>query len=162
MKLVQHHGGFVILMTFALSLILTILPLPGWAEELRPQWVTLTVIYWAMALPQRVSIGVGWFLGLLLDVVFDALLGQHALALALVAFFTSQLHQRIRIFPVLQQAIVVFVFCLIYALTILWIKGITGIAPNLWHFVIPCITSAIIWPAIFIFLRQVRRSYRVN
>jgi len=162
MKMTQRHGGFVIFMTLVAALILTILPLPGWAEELRPHWVVLTVIYWAMALPQRVSVGIGWFMGLLLDVMLDALLGQHALALAIVAFFTANLHQRLRVFPVWQQAIVIFVFCLIYAMIILWIKGIIGIAPNLWLMLIPCVSSAIIWPAIFIFLRKVRRIYRVN
>lgn len=162
MKMGQHQGGFIIFMSFVLALILTILPLPGWAEELRPHWVALTVIYWAMALPQRVSVGIGWFMGLLLDVMFDALLGQHALALAIVAFFTTQLHQRLRVFPVWQQAIVIFVFCLIYAMIILWIKGITGVAPNLWLMLIPCVTSAVIWPAIFMLLRKVRRIYRVS
>ena len=162
MKLVAHRGGFAILVTFVLALILTIFPFPSWAEELRPHWVTLTVIYWAMALPQRVSVGIGWTLGLLLDVLFDALLGQHALALALVAFFTAKLHQRIRVFPVWQQAIVIFVFCLIYSVVILWIKGITGHAPNLWLFILPSVTSALLWPAIFLFLRQVRRTYRVS
>lgn len=159
---VQHRGGFIILVSLVLAMILTIFPIPGWAEELRPHWVTLTLIYWAMAVPHRVSVGVGWVTGLLLDVLFDAVLGQHALALAVVAFFTSNLHQRLRVFPLWQQAIVIFMFCLIYNLIILWIKGITGIAPSLWIFIIPCFTSAMIWPAVFLFLRQLRRAYHVS
>ena len=162
MKQVMPHGGFTIVLTFVLALILTIFPLPGWAEELRPLWVVLTVIYWAMALPHRVSIGIAWMSGLLLDVLLDALPGQHALTLALVAFLTIRIHQRLRIFPLWQQSIVIFVMCFIYSIIVLWIKGITGVAPNLWLFILPSVTSAIIWPAVFIFLRQIRRAYRVN
>ena len=162
MKLVVHRGGLAIVLTFVLALILTIFPFPSWAEELRPHWVALTVIYWAMALPHRVSIGIGWTMGLLLDVLFDALLGQHALALALVAFFTIRLHQRVRVFPLWQQAIVIFVLCLIYSMIVLWIKGITGTAPNLWLFILPSFTSSLLWPLVFLFLRQVRRAYRVS
>jgi len=162
MKLTPQRGGIIISLTFILAIILTIFPVPGWAEELRPHWLALTAIYWAMALPQRVSVGVGWILGLLLDVLYDALLGQHALALALILYFTSRLHQRVRVFPIWQQAIVVFVFILIYSLIILWIKGLTGTAPNLWLFILPSITSALVWPAVFLFLRRLRRTYQVS
>jgi len=162
MRLVVHRGGLAIVLTFVLALILTIFPVPGWAEELRPHMLALTVIYWAMALPHRVSIGIAWTMGLFLDVLFDALLGQHALALALIAFFTIRLHQRLRVFPLWQQAIVIFVLCLIYSMIVLWIKGLTGTAPNLWLFILPSLTSAMIWPLVFLFLRQVRRAYRVS
>lgn len=161
MRIGQHRGGAVIVLTFVVALLLTMLPLPGWLELARPHWVLLTLIYWCMALPSRVSVGIGWILGLLLDVALDALLGQHALAIALVAFFTVQLHQRLRVFPLWQQAIVIFVFCLIYNIVILWVKGISGVAPSLWLFLIPSFTSALIWPLIFVSLRQVRRIYRV-
>jgi rod shape-determining protein MreD len=142
--------------------MLAVMPLPIWAEEIRPHWVLLVLIYWSMALPQRVSVGSGWVMGLLMDVANNAVLGQHALALALIAFLTSHLHQRLRVFPQSQQAIVVFVFCVIYNLIVLWIKGITGSAPSLWLIVIPSFTTALVWPLIFMVLRHARRIYRVT
>lgn len=162
MSIVQRHGTSIIILSFVIALMLTVMPLPEWAEEIRPQWVVLVLIYWAMALPQRVSVGSGWVMGLLLDVVNDAVLGQHALALALIAFLTSHLHQRLRVFPQSQQAIVILVFCVIYNLTVLWIKGITGTAPSVWLIVIPSFTSALFWPLVFITLRHARRFYRVT
>ena len=162
MSIVQRHGTPVIVLSFILALMLTIVPLPAWAEEIRPQWVVLVLIYWSMALPQRVSVGSGWLMGLLLDVVYNAVLGQHALALAFIAFLTAHLHQRLRIFPQSQQAIVILVFCVIYNLIILWIKGITGSAPSVWLIVIPSFTTALVWPLVFIILRHARRYYRVT
>jgi len=162
MSIVQRHGTAVIILSFVIALMLTVMPLPDWAEEIRPQWVVLVLIYWAMALPQRVSVGSGWVMGLLLDVVNDAVLGQHALALAFIAFLTAHLHQRLRVFPQSQQAIVILVFCVIYNLITLWIKGITGTAPSVWLIVIPSFTTALVWPLIFIILRHARRFYRVS
>lgn len=162
MRIGQHQGGAIIVLTLIAALLLTMMPMPGWLELSRPHWVLLTLIYWSMALPARVSIGIGWFLGLLLDVIYDALLGQHALAIALIIFVTVKVHQRLRIFPLWQQAIVIFVFSLIYSLIILWVKGISGVAPSLWLFLIPSFTSALIWPFMFLSLRQLRRIYRVN
>lgn len=162
MSIAQKHGTAIIIISFVLALMLTVVPLPDWGEEIRPHWVMLVLVYWSMALPQRVSVGVGWSMGLLLDVANDAVLGQHALALALIAFLTSNLHQRLRIFPQSQQALVVFVFTVIYSLIILWIKGITGTAPSVWLIVTPSFTTAIIWPLAFIVLRHVRRFYRVT
>jgi len=162
MQATQRQGGFSILLTFIAALMLTMVNLPIWLEELRPYIVVLVLIYWSMALPFRISVGVGWIMGLLLDISHDSILGQHALALAVIAFLTAHLHQRLRVFPFWQQAIVIFAFCIIYSLIILWIDGITGTAPGLWSIIMPSFTSALCWPLVFIFLRRVRRYYRVN
>ena len=162
MAVTQRQGGLIIILSFVVALMLSIIDLPTWAEEIRPQWVVLVLIYWSMALPQRISVGVGWVMGLLLDVSNSAILGQNALALALIAFLTAHLHQRLRVFPFWQQAIVIFVFCIIFNLIVLWIKGISGSAPNVWLIITPSFTSAIFWPLVFIFLRRVRRFYRVS
>jgi len=158
----EHQGGPIIFLTFLIALMLTMVPMPSWAENLHPHWVLLVLVYWSMALPARVGVGVAWIMGLFLDVTYDALLGQHALALAIVIFLTLNLHQRLRIFPVWQQAIVIFVFCIFYNLINLWIKGISGIAPSVWHFVLlPSLTTSLVWPLVFLLLRHARRFYRV-
>lgn len=43
----------------------------------------------------RIGIGMGWLVGLLLDVARGALLGQYALALSVVAYLTLQAYRRI-------------------------------------------------------------------
>lgn len=161
MRTSEHRGGTVILMTFLIALMLSMIPLPNWAQELSPHWLLLVLVYWSMAIPTRVGVGVAWIMGLLLDVAYDDLLGQHALALAIVIFLTLNLHQRLRIFPVWQQAIVILVFCIIYDMINLWIKGISGYAPSIWLYILPSFTTAFIWPVVFLVLRRVRRVYRV-
>lgn len=158
----QSGGGLIIATSLVVALALTILPLPDWLSMLRPEWVALVLIYWCMALPGRVGVGIAWTTGLLLDVLRAALLGQHALSLAIVAYITLQLYQRIRVFPLWQQAVSVFVLILLHLMLQLWIKGISGSPPQALTFLLPALSSMLLWPIMFLGLRRLRRRYRVS
>ena len=158
----ERRGGGIIILSFVAAFILVMIPLPGWAQLLRPEWVAMVVIYWSMALPNRFGIGASWFAGLILDVTRDSLLGQHALALVVVSFITIRLHQRIRVYPPGQQAITVFLIMIINFLIILWIRGIMGQAPGLWQILLPALSSAVLWPGVFMVMRFMRRQFHVT
>lgn len=162
MNQADHRGGGIIILSFIVAFLLIMIPLPSWLQILRPEWVAMVVIYWSMALPNRVGLGVSWFAGLIVDVIRDSLLGQHALALVVVAFLTIRLHQRIRVYPPGQQAITIFVIMVINFLIILWIRGIMGQAPGLWQVLLPALTTAMLWPGVFIFMRYLRRQFHVT
>ena len=158
----SHHGGWVIFSSFFIALILTLVPLPVWAQAFRPEWVTLVLIYWCMALPSRISIGWAWVAGLLLDVTLGNLLGLHALSLTVVAFLTIKLYQRIRVYPLGQQALAILILVAMSQLLNLWVKGIIGTPPNSWLYWLPSVTSALLWPWLFIIMRGARRHFRVS
>ncbi len=162
MRTVRHHGGWVIAMTFVAAMMLTMVPLPDWAEYLRPEWVTMVLIYWCLALPERVGVGIGWIAGLLLDVIHGAVLGQYALALSLIAYLTFNLHRRMRIYPLAQQALIVLMLLLLQQLLVIWIKGFLGESPNSLKYWLPSFTSMLLWPWLFLILRDVRRSFKVS
>lgn len=159
--LIRHHGGAVIFLTFVTALVLTVVPLPDDLRTLRPDWVLLVLIYWCMALPQRVGVGIGWLLGLFTDALTGTLLGQHALAYSLVAFLTLKLHQRLRVYPLWQQALSVLVLLALGQLLMLWINGMVGRPIHSWLYWMPSLTGALLWPFIFLLLRGLRRAFRV-
>ena len=158
---VKKQGGKVIFVTFLCGMLLTIMPLPEIVRPFRPEWVMLVLIYWCLALPGKVNIGIAWIVGLFLDVLTGTLLGQHALALAVVAFVTAKLHKQVRVYPIWQQALSVFTLVALGQLLVVWIKGIIGESPQTWLYWAPSITSAVIWPWIFVMLRSVRRKFRI-
>lgn len=162
MKTPGQHGNGVILLTFVAAFMLTLLPLPEWAAHLRPAWVTMVLIYWCLALPQRIGVVNGWIAGLFLDVVNGALLGQYALALALIAFITHGMHRRMRLYPVWQQAMVVMLLLLMQQLLVIWVRGFIGQSPDTLLHWLPAFTSMLLWPWLFIILRDVRRRYRIS
>ena len=56
-------------------MLLMILPLPDSLRFLRPEWVLITLIYWAMAVPRLVGVGFAWVVGLLMDVMMGGAIG---------------------------------------------------------------------------------------
>ena len=162
MKDEKLQGRKVIVISFIIALMLTAMPLPEWAINWRPAWVAMVLVYWCMALPHRVGIGVGWLLGIVVDVMQGTLFGQNAICLAILAYFTLKWHLRIRMFPLVQQAIMMCLMILFYLVITLWIRGIMGVPPTSWTFWTPAFTSMVLWPWLFIILRDVRRRYHVS
>jgi rod shape-determining protein MreD len=157
-----RSGTLVILVTLTVAVFLTILPVPGWAEQLRPQWVAMTLIYWALALPGRVGVFWAWCTGLVLDVTAGTVLGQHALSLSVAAYLAVELHPRIRVFPLVQQAVSVWVLLLVERLLSLWVIGATGQpTPTLWYW-LPTFVGMLLWPWVFILLRHARRRFSLS
>lgn len=144
------------------AFMLAIMPLPEWAQQFRPDWVTLVLIYWAMAYPTKIGVTVAWAAGLFLDVSYGTLMGQHAVGMVLVIFVIHKQHQRLRVASLLQQAIVIFFLLLIKQLATLWVDGMLGRAPDSWLYFMPTITSTLLWPWTYLILRDIRRKFSGN
>ncbi|MES9903115.1 MAG: rod shape-determining protein MreD [Sedimenticola sp.] len=158
----SRNGGIVIILTLLMALILTILPLPDWAQMLRPQWYTLVLIYWVLALPLRVGVGIGWLVGIQVDVMTGTLLGQHALSLALIAYITHESHLRMRLFPLWRQSFTVLLLLLIEKVISLWVMGVVSLpTPNIDYWIQPLL-GMLLWPWIYIVLRDLRRKFDVR
>tara|TARA_R110000772_G_scaffold120071_4_gene226293 strand:- start:2707 stop:3210 length:504 start_codon:yes stop_codon:yes gene_type:complete len=156
------HGIWVVVVSFLIAAFLLVMPLPEWLEYYRPEWMALAVIYWVMALPNRIGLLSAWVLGFFVDVLEDSLLGLNGLVLALVAYMTLSLYQRLRMFTMLQQASTVFMLIGLHQLVSFWVLTVSNqtTSPNL-MFLVSALSSAIVWPLVFYILRYLRRSFRV-
>lgn len=148
--------------TFAVAILLSIMPGPTWAEPFRPDWVGLVLIYWCMAIPNRVGVGTGWALGLVMDVLYGSLLGLHALAKGIVAFVAVRFHPQLRMFPRWQQAVAVLVLLLLNQVFVIWVRGAIGSAPESIGYWTPSIVGLLVWPWLFIILRDIRRRGHIG
>ena len=147
-----------ILASFLVAMMLTSLPLPESFIIYRPDWLALVLIYWCMAIPERIGIFTGWTLGLILDVMYGSLLGQNAMAFSILAYLVNILHLRVRMFPLWQQSVMVFLLVLVHLAISAWIRGIAGQFSVTMTYWTPALTSALVWPFIFIVLRDFRRQ----
>jgi len=129
-----------------LAFILRLLPLPHWAIWLRPQWVAMVCIFWAISPPHRLGVGVAWCLGLLLDVMSGTVLGEHALSLTLLCYLAQHLHVRLPAAPWLQQGSVIFGLVLLHQILLYLIQGQLGVDVPLGLFWLPALTSMLLWP----------------
>ena len=157
----RSSGSWVIILTFIGALILSALPMVESLQWWRPEWGILVLFYWIVALPQRVGMGVGWLLGILLDVLEGGLLGLNALALTIAAYFVLLFYQRLRMYNWFQQSLFVFILVAMNQVLSLWMKGILGVSAQSLMFLMPALVSAMIWPWIFILLRGIRRKFNV-
>ena len=144
-------------LTVILAMALIIIPWPFSVLIAAPDWVILTLIYWALATPEEASVGKAWFVGLLVDVLTGQLLGQYALTYAFSIFLCIKQHKRIRNFPIIQQSLAVFVLLLIARILMFWIEHINHqLMPA--YFWLPILTGSILWPVIYIVLNKLRFS----
>ena len=103
-----------------------------------------------------------WCIGLLGDVLNGTLLGQNALILTLITFLVLTLHQRLRMFPMWQQSMVLMVVFGLAQLLHLWLNALTGSRPPTLAFVLPALVSALLWPWVCTLLRALHLRLGVN
>lgn len=156
------HGYWLIVTSFLVAYVLAVLPMPQWLMWVRPEWVALILIYWAIALPHRVGILSALMLGIMLDTLEGAVLGQNAFSLVVVALLCQTLYQRLRVFSVLQQAGTVFVVIGINQLVCQWVQNLEGVGGPSLMFLLPAVSSALLWPVVLHVLRRLRRQYWVT
>jgi rod shape-determining protein MreD len=165
--MVENYGRprnrWVIILSLVFAAVLATVPMPAWLEQWRPDWVAIVLIYWVIALPHRVGLFTAWTLGFLMDVLEGSLLGLNALVLSVFAYAGLTIYQRMRMFTPLQQSIVVLMLIGLGQLIVFWVRTATGqnTADNL-SFVLVALSSALIWPLMFVWLRLWRRSFQVN
>ncbi|MGB1271805.1 MAG: rod shape-determining protein MreD [Endozoicomonas sp.] len=157
----QSNAHWVVWMTLLMGALLSILPLPGWLSMVRPAWVPLVMIYWVLVLPERFGLLFAFIIGFLLDIVQGTLFGLNSLGMVMVAFIVLSLQRRLRLFPIWQQAFLVFLMVGFYQLIVLWVRSAAGqTIPSIWY-LLPSVTSALIWPWMMSGLRFLRRYFRV-
>jgi len=150
------HPGLLI-GGFFIALALEVLPLPTWAEPARPAWVACALIWWCLNQPQRVNVGTAFALGIVLDVLKGTLLGQHALALTLVAALAARFHLQLRVFPLWQQTSLIGVLALLAGVVLWWTDGISGQPSSLALRLPTVITTALLWPWLAELMRSLAR-----
>jgi rod shape-determining protein MreD len=89
-------------------------------------------------------------------------LGHNALTLTLITFLVLSLHQRLRMFPMWQQSMVLLVVFGLAQLVHLWLNALTGSRPPTLAFVLPALVSALLWPWVCVILRGVHKRLSVN
>jgi len=159
----RSRGTWFILGTLLLAAVLGIVPLPEWLEIWRPEWIVLVVVYWVIALPHRVGLLSAWLTGFFIDVLEGSLLGLNAIALTLMAYVALSLYQRLRMFTPLQQSTTIMMLTGVHQLLVFWVLTATGQnTPGNLLFVLSAVSSALLWPVVFVLLRFGRRTLPVT
>jgi rod shape-determining protein MreD len=119
----RRRNGWAIWLTFAIGLLLSVSPMPQFMEVFRPMWLALLLAFWTLDRAaqgrhdHRVRAGPGRRRAV------RHLLGQNALILTLITFLVLSLQQRLRMFPMWQQSLVILVIFGLAQLVQLWLSA---------------------------------------
>jgi len=152
----QEQGRGLLVAALVAAMFLTLLPLPRALEPMRPYWVALVLIYWAMEVPDSVRLGAAFAFGLLMDLLVGGLLGLHALSLVVIVYLVRRFRARIRFFPAWQQALAVLALLINDRIILLWITALLGEPIPTWRYWLAPLVGMAIWPWVFLLLDRLR------
>ena len=147
---------FVVL-TLVIGFLGNLLPLSGAALAIRPDFLALVLLYWCIREPRLISVGIAWCLGLLMDVADATVLGQHALAYAVLAYAAEYFRRRVLRFSLWQQAAQVAALLLLCAGLVLLVRVVGGAPLPRWTYAVGPLTGALLWPAVTVLLQWPQR-----
>src|SRR5512137_2321153 len=146
---------FFIALTLLASVLLQMLPVGRHPSS--PDLLALVLVFWNVHQPRRVSVGLAFAFGLVMDVHQGAVLGQHALAYTLLSFFAITIHRRLLWFGVIEQALQIApVFFAAHAISLLVRMIAGGMFPGWWLLLAPAL-EALLWPVVTVLLLAPQR-----
>lgn len=147
-----------VISTFIIALVLEISPWATYFQYFKPSWLVLVLLYWVLALPNKVSIGFAFVFGVIWDLVLGSVLGTHALVLSVFAYIIALNHLILRNLSLLQQSLLVIIFVAAIRLGIFLLEFFLHDAIFHGQEFYTALVSALFWPWVFLLLRKIRRQ----
>ena len=162
MPLNSRQSFGIYILTIILAMILRIAPWPHFIHIINPDWVLLVLIYWCLALPERVGVFNALIIGLLTDVLTGRMLGQYGLVYSLVSYICLKQQKRLYQFHPIQQCLFIFFVLLLSHMLIFWTENLQD--PTVFHtsFWFPILTGTGSWPFVYVLLRTLCDHRKIN
>jgi len=154
----DHPSHLLFISSLFLAFCFSVVPLQGFANNLRPEMICLVMFYWTLKYPHHYGILVGWLVGLCWDVLLGTTLGVHALALALQTYLILTMIQRLKMYPLLQQSFVVLMVVGIVLMLYRWIDGFFSQPARDMAYLLGAVVSALCWPLLAIIMGRIDRA----
>ena len=135
-------------------------------QFIKPSFVLLILIYWNMALPDKVGITTALLFGMLIDLLHSSLLGLHGLMFVVITYLCQRFFYQFRITPIWQQSFLIFILAImvkqILAFDFLDSEvNKTNLSDN-YYFINTfyyAILSSLSWPPVYYLCRLYRRRW---
>lgn len=127
-----HSTSFYTLMIISifLGMILMLLPAPNSAPWLKFPFLELIVFFWIVFYPQKIHLSIIWLIGLMIDVLCNSPLGEHALIFILSSYLLMRFYQQFQMFPLWQQSAAMSGILLLYDALLIWLQHLLNQPSN--------------------------------
>ena len=142
-----------------IALTISVIPLPTWLSDFRPDWVVMTILWWNLHYPKQFNVGSSWVAGILMDAVNSTVLGQYALATTLSSYLGIRINPQFQLFSLLQKTLSILLLLAIYRMLLFWIFSVSGETVETSSHWKPLLTDALIWPWLSALFREIVRHF---
>jgi rod shape-determining protein MreD len=130
--------------TILLAVILNIMP---WGRDYGiPDFVALVLVFWNVHQPRKVGIGIGFLLGLLMDVHSSSALGERALLYSLLCYGAWFMHRRVPWFRIGGQMLHVLPLFLLAQSLVVLVRVASGAPMPAGGLYLQWISTMLLWP----------------
>ena len=149
------------LASIVFAFLLHQLPLTGWALAMRPDFVAVALLFWALHRPARVGMGWAFAAGLLSDFQDGVVFGQHAAAYVIGVYALNHFRLRLLQFDPLRQAGQMAPLLLGVQLVVLVVGWLAVGAPQGFAILLPVIGNTLLWWGVAALLRAMHGARRL-
>tara|TARA_Y100000739_G_scaffold90943_1_gene77865 strand:- start:193 stop:690 length:498 start_codon:yes stop_codon:yes gene_type:complete len=142
--------------TVFFAMVLLVIPAPELIRDFLPDWVSLVLIYWALALPTRMGVSLAWLAGLAVDLFTLGIPGAHALSKAVLVYLVKMLALRVRTYPLWQQSVMIMLLLGLEVLMLAIVDIVTDGGLGVLYRWTAVIVSGLAWPLVYVALRRSR------
>ncbi|MGQ0286403.1 rod shape-determining protein MreD [Pasteurellaceae bacterium 22721_9_1] len=147
---------------FIIALVMEIMPWPAGFQSFKPSWLVLVLTYWALSIPEKVSIGSAFVLGVLWDLVLGSVMGVHALVLSLFMYLVARNHILLRNLSIWLQSLLVVVLVFGIRIGVFIVELLIHNATFHWQEIFGALISGLLWPWLFLLLRKIRLKLQLS
>ena len=140
-----------------LAFILGSISLPTILELVSPFWLLMFFIYWLIYSDSNGIFSAALILGLLLDILQGAILGQNALALIVSSAFILSVKKSFFVSNLTTQQVYVFIASLIYLVLFLMTHLMVQSLQIQWLILFVPFTGALMWPVVRFLLAKLKQ-----
>ena len=151
-----------LLLAFMFDVILVYLNI----VDFKPFFFLLTLIYWNLALPERISLFSVIIFGLIYDLFQGTLLGVFGIAFLSITYIFQRFFYQFRTLSILQQILLVFIIAFFLKLYLAINFENTALFSSalidknyIGKAALNALINALIWPFVFFTLRAFRRKW---
>ena len=150
MNIIILKNYWFICVSFIFWMMVSIIPLGTYWVIIRPEFIVLSLIYWAIFVPGLVGIIFAFILGIFWDLLLGSPLGASSLSLCLIVYLVNFLRPKLVSSCLWQQALTIFSLVASYKLILLWANLFnTSISVPISYW-LSILTSIIAWPLVYI------------
>jgi rod shape-determining protein MreD len=155
--MINQTQFLLLLKVTILAFILGSISLPNILELVSPFWLLLFFIYWLIYSDSNGIFSAALILGLLLDILQGAILGQNALALIISSAFVLSVKKSFFVSNLTTQQVYVFIASLIYLILFLVTHLVVQGLHIQWLIIFVPFTGALVWPVVRFLLAKLKQ-----